>query len=216
MVTVKPTLSEPEKQFASLLCTLIRFANMLTKIKSDAIKHLPNKECIIDSVWRNSVILLFLSIKYPKHIKLIISAHASHRRNNWMTLLDKLSTCNPTDLNILHMYLFQMLLQELISKEKDYKPYWTPVDKEPSEKLLSPIEIVCAGSDSNSSKLSLKKEEEKLPFWIMRVTKVQNRNLQKTYFQLSTSTFTELNLLKTLKIRLKINRKQKKMYLMNG
>jgi len=217
MVTAKQTLSALEKQFESLLCTPIRFANMLTKMKSDAIKHLPDKECIIDSVWKSSVILLVLSIKYPKVRKLIISTHASHQKNNWMTLLDKLTTCNLTDPNIHHMYLFQMLLRELISKEKDYRPYWTPAYKELSEKLLSPIEIDCVGSDLNFSKLSLKKVEEKLPFWTMRETKVQNRNLQKTCFQLSTSTVaskwekevTEPNLLKTLKIKLKINRKQK-------
>jgi hypothetical protein len=41
-----------------------------------------------------------------------------------------------------------MLLQELILKEKDYQPFWNPVYKDLSEKLLLPIEIDYVDSDS--------------------------------------------------------------------
>ena len=113
-----------------------------------------------------------------------------------------------------------MLLLELISKEKDYKPFWTPVYKELSEKLLLPIEIVSADSVSNSLKSSLKKVEGKLPFLTTTEIKVQNKNSLKTYYQLSTSTVankwekevTKPNLLKSLKIKLKTNRNQKNIF----
>jgi hypothetical protein len=113
-----------------------------------------------------------------------------------------------------------MLLQELISKEKDYKPFWTPAYKELSENLLLPIEIGSADSGLNSSKPSLKKAVEKLPFLTTMEIKVQNKNSLKTYFQLSTSIVankwenevTKQNFLKSLKIKLKINRQQKDVF----
>ena len=213
-------LSLPQKQLESLLCTPIHFVNMLITTKLNAIKHLPDKESMIETVWKNSAILLLLSMKIKRIQKLIISTHGFHRKNNWMTFLDKLNTCSPTNLSTLPIYLFQMLLLELISKEKDYKPFWTPAYKELSEKLLLPIEIVSVDSGSNSLNSSLKKVEGKLPFLTTTEIKVQNKNSLKTYFQLSTSTVankwekevTKPNLLKSLKIKLKINRNQKNIF----
>lgn len=44
----------------------MHFVNMLIMTKSNAIKQLPESESTIDKVWRNSAILLLLSIKITK------------------------------------------------------------------------------------------------------------------------------------------------------
>lgn len=59
--------------------------------------------------------------------KIFTSTHEFHRKSNWMTFLGKLNTCSPTNLSTLPVCFFQMLRRELISKEKDYKSFWTPV-----------------------------------------------------------------------------------------
>jgi len=214
----RKTSSPLERLFNSLVSTPIPFGNMLINSKFSAIKHHPDKESIIDHVWKNSVILYWLLLRSPKMRNLIMSTHVFHRKNNWMTFLDKLSSCNKQDLNTLPIYLLRTLLQESISKEKDFKPFWTPAYKELSEKLLLPTEIDFAGLDSNSSNTLSRKTEEKLPSLTMTPIKVQNKNLQRTCFPLSTSTVadkwvnevTPVGQLKVLQIKVKPSLNQKK------
>lgn len=114
------------------------------------------------------------------------------------------------------MLLLQILLQESISNEKAYSPFWTVAYKELSGKLLLPIEIASVGLDLNSS---LKKPEAKSPFSTMMETSLHSKNSLTTYFQLSTSIVvskweseaTKPSLLKSLKIKLKPNYNQRKM-----
>lgn len=199
-------------------CTLILFASMLIKAKLNALKHLPDKEKLIDKVWKHTVLILFLLLKFSKTKKLIFSIQGSPLKNKWTTLLDKLNSSEIETLNTLPMFLLQMLLQELTLKEKASKSFWTPVFQELSENLLLPIETVFADSDMNSLKPLLKKVEEKLPLLTMIPIKLQNKNSQRTYFPLSTSTVVNkwegevipTNLLKSLKIKLKPSVIQKK------
>ncbi len=206
------------KLAGSRVSTKSQFVNMLMRNKYNAMLHLPGIVSTIESVWKSCVLLTFLMFRSNKMRKLILSTHVSHRGNKWMTFLDKLSICSKDDLNTLPMYLLQMSLLESISKEKDYKPYWTPVYKELSENLLSPTEIVYVASDSNSLKLSLQKQEAKLPFLTTTVIKAANKNLPKTCFQLSTSTLADkwenevipTVHLKAVKLKLTPNSAQKK------
>ena len=206
------------KLAGSRVSTKLRFVNMLMRSKSNAISHLPDIVSTIESVWKSCVLLTFLMFRSNKMRKLILSTHASHRGNKWMTLLDKLSICSKDDLNTLPMYLLQTSLLELISKEKDCKPFWTPAYKELSENLLSPTEIACVALDSNSSSLLLQKPEAKLQFLTTTETRVENKNSQKTCFQLSTSTLADkwenevipTEQLKAVKLRLNPNSTQKK------
>ena len=116
------------------------------------------------------------------------------------------------------MYLLQMLLRELTLKEKVSRSFWTPAFQELSVNLLLPIETVSVDSDTNSLNPLLKKVEGKLPLLTMIPIKLQNKNSQKTYFPLSTSTVVNkweeevipTNLLKSLKIKLKPSVIQKK------
>ena len=207
-----------DKLSLSLDCARLRFVNMLTQSKSNALLHLPDKEDTIKHVWSSSAALTFLTLRSNRMRKLILSTHASHRGNNWMTLLDRLNICNNADLNMLPMYLLQMLLLESISREKVCKPYWTPAYKELSEKLLLPIGTECVVSGLNSLNPSLSNPVAKSQFLTMTATKAANRNSQKTSFQLSTSTLADkwakevipTALLKSVKIRLKPSAAQKK------
>ena len=142
----------------------------------------------------------------------------SHQENKWMILLDKLNSLNRTNQNILHILLFQILLQELILKEKGYQPFWTPAYKELSEKLLSPIEIDCAVSDTIYLNTLLQNKAEQLQSSMMTSIKALNKNYQKTCFQLSTSTLVnkwekeviKSKVIKNLKVPLNLNRVQQK------
>ena len=111
------------KLVGSPASTRLRFANMLTRSRYNAMLHLPDIVSTIESVWKSCVLLTFLMFRSSKTRKLILSTHVSHRGNKWTTFLDKLSICSKDDLNTLPMYLLQTLLLELISKGKDCKPF---------------------------------------------------------------------------------------------
>ena len=81
--------------------------------------------------------MVFIIMIKSKKIQLkTLFSVVSLQENKWTIFLDKLNSSNQNILDMLHMNLFQILLQELILKEKDYKPFWTPVYKEISAKLL--------------------------------------------------------------------------------
>ena len=209
-----------------------RFENTLTKIKSNLLKRLPDKEEFIELVWKNLLIYvlplflmkkLLLKSQSPRLLNLqkkqISYMQEFLPKNNWMTLIDKLNSCKTTDLNICNTLLLVIFLQGLTSKEKDFKPFWTPAYKELSEKLLSPIETVSVGSDSNSYNSSLQKVEEQSKLLTVKPINLLNKNSQKTYYQLSTSTVVSKwekevinpnKELKMLKIKLKPSLQQKK------
>lgn len=209
------------KRLASPHFTLKRFENLLTRVRSEAIEHLVEHVDLIEQVWNNTA-TLFQSLNPlqspPSQLQeSIMSMPEFHQENSWTTFHDKLITYEPSAPNTLHIYLFAMLLQELTSKGKDWTLFWTPAHKGLSENLLLPIEIDSVDLVSNSLKVSSKKAAEKLPFLTMKPIKVQSKNSQKTYFQLSTFTAagkwenvaTEANKLKTLSLRLCLTKEQK-------
>ncbi len=206
------------KQLSFLVCHFKPFVNLAILRKFNALKHLPDTEDLINKTWKHFAILVLLMKKYPIIQKLIISTLVSLPKSNWMTFLDKLNTYKKEEPNTLHILLFQILLQELISREKDFKPFWTPVYKALSEKLLLPTEIDYLDLVLNSSNLSLKKQEGQLQFLTMNKINLPNRNLPKTYYQLSTSSVVDKwekevikpDQLKSLKIKIKPNLQQRK------
>ena len=157
--------------------------------------------------------MVFIIMIKSKKIQLkTLFTVVSLQENKWTTFLDKLNSSNQNILDMLHMNLFQILLQELILKEKDYKPFWTPVYKEISAKLLSPIEVDFVDSASICSNLLKNKEVKLLPSTMIS-TKALNNNYQKTCYQLSTSAVVnkwekeviKSNVIKTLKMPLQMN-----------
>lgn len=180
-----------EKQVKFAVLNRKHFVKWLTITKYHAIAHLPDKENLISTLWQNCALLFLVMIKSPTLQKKILSIPEFRLKNKWTTLLDKLSILSLSTLNMEHIILFQILLQELILRDKAWQPYWTPAFKELSETLLSPTEIDYVGLDSTLLNYSLKKVEVLSQSLMMKETKVPNKNLQKTYYQLSTSTVVD-------------------------
>lgn len=120
-----------------------QFVNLAIKRKCNAIKH--HTEAIADLInktWRDCVVMFLMIRKFPKLKSITLSTLGSLPKSNWKTFLDKLNISNNDDQrNTLPIQLFLILVQELISNEKDYKPFWTHAYTELSEMLSSPIEI---------------------------------------------------------------------------
>ena len=93
-----------------------------------------------------------------------------------MTFLDKLVTSSASNHNTLHIHLFQTLLVELTSKEKDYQRFWTPAHKELSEKFWLPRKIVSVDSDLTSSDSLSPNAEAKSSFLTIKEVEVLNKN----------------------------------------
>jgi len=134
-------------------------------------------------------------------------------KNKWTIFLDKLSSSD--DQNMLSMYLLQTLVHELTSKEKAYKPFWTSVYKEISEKLSLPIEIDCADLDLILSNHWSQKQEEKLQYLTIRTQKLASKNSLKTCFPSFTSSPVDktddgVTKLKTVQIKIFPNNIQRK------
>ena len=98
-------------------------------------------------------------------------------------------------------------------KNNDFEPFWKPTYDELTTKLLLPIEI-------DPEIILIKKNDVKKTFVSKKRIKVQDNVLDKTYFQLNESTVVEKwqdevtknNLLKSLKIKLKVNSKQRQTF----
>jgi putative transposase len=98
-------------------------------------------------------------------------------------------------------------------KEKDFIPFWNPAYDELTNKLLLPIEI-------DPKIILIERNDVEKPFTYRTRIKVQDKILDKTYFSLSQSTVvhkwqdenTPDNLLKSLKIKLKVNAKQRQIF----
>ncbi len=148
----------------------------------------PDKEDLVLSLFENSVTLANKLIQ-TKSRKLITYTQESHQKSNLMIWNDKLSSYKPgqTTKTLLTM-LLKILVRELISKEKACKPFWTDAYKELSETLSLPIVIDCQDSGSISSRVLLKKPEGVLRSLKITNSKLQNKNLQKTYSVSSVST----------------------------
>jgi putative transposase len=99
------------------------------------------------------------------------------------------------------------------TQNNDCKPFWKPNYDKLTTKLLLPIEI-------DPKIILIQKEVVKKPFTYKTRIKVQDKFLDKKYFQLNESTVVEKwqdevttdNLLKSLKIKLKVNAKQRQIF----
>lgn len=190
----------------------------LTLRKSQAIKHLPDKEELIEKIFKQCVITCLMMRRSKLARNRIFSILEFPLKNKWVTFLDKLNMLD--DQNILNTYLFKMLVQESILKGKEFQQFWTPVYKELSEKLSSPTAIGSVGLDLISSTYLLKKQVEKSQ--LLKITRLQQArsNSQKTYCPLFTSTLVDKwekgaiplkKGLRTIKIKIYPSEKQKKL-----
>ena len=169
--------------------TVKRLGNCLGKHRSLALKHLPDKEELVEKVFKRClIIMLAMKINKPAREK-IFSMLEFPLKNKWTTFLDKLSTLS--DQNTLGILLFKTLVQELISKEKVCRPFWTPAFKGLSEKLLLHTETDLAVLGSSSSNSLSKKVVEKSPFLTITETNHHMPNCQKISCQSFMSSIVE-------------------------
>lgn len=186
------------------------FVDGLRKAALNFIKLQPGSDFIVLNASKNLLIaFLIMRKKLTSFIVELV------RLNKKMTLIDKSNVLNK---NTLPMKLFLIVVQELISKEKDYNPFWNEQYEELSEKLWLPIKTDCQDLPLTLSNGSLSNEMEKSQYWMKKFTSQQSKNLQKTYSQLCISTHADKwdgddIKLKTLKIRLRISSKQKQILL---
>lgn len=217
-MTRSKNTSLSERHLDLLVSVPRRFVSWLTKIRSNVIRLCLGKESLIRTIWRRCVLLFLLMNKYPVMKNRILSMLGSLQKSKLMTLVDKLNSSKAEDLNILHIHLLQILVQESILEEKACQKYWTPAYKEMSERLLLPIKTDSLGSDLTSSTSLYPKQVEESQSLTVRRISLQNKNCQKTYYQLFTSTVVnkwekevtkETTVTKSLKIKLKLSPEQK-------
>ena len=111
-------------------------------------------------------------------------------KSNWTIFIDKLNTSD--DQNMLVIILFKTLVQESISKENEFKPFWKTVYKELSEKLWLPTKTDFPDLDTILSKASSLKQVEKLPCLTKKtIVFPENKNFLKTYYLSSTSSIVD-------------------------
>lgn len=162
-----------------------QLGNWLTRHKLTALKHLPDKEELIKSVFKNCVILIFMMKNSKLARNKIFSMLESPQKSNWMIFLDKLNIS--LNQNTLTTLLFKTLVQELTLKEKVSKPFWTPAYKELSEKLLLPTVTVSQDLDLISSNALLQKQAENSQSWSLKKISPTKMNSQKISYPLSIS-----------------------------
>ncbi len=211
----KSNLSPLEKLLPLQVWTLRRSGNWLTKHLSFAIEHLPDKEELIYKVFKNCVVVLLLLKRSKLFQRKISYTLESLPKSKWTTFLDNLNFLK--DQNTLTIELLQILLQELISKEKAYQPFWTPAYKALSERLLLPTEIDSQGLDTNLLSSWSQRQEEQSPSFKKMKTEHVNRNLQMTFSPSSMSSLVgkwekeaiPIEKIKTLRIKIYPTSRQK-------
>ena len=174
----KKCLFQLEKLFELQDWKLKRLGRWLTKHLSHAIEHLPDKEGSIFKVFKHLLATILLIKKSKLFKNKILSMLESLPKSKWTTFLDNLNSSN--NLNTLHIQLLQILLQESISREKAYQPFWTPAYKTVSETLLLPIGTDYVGLDLTSSTCWSQRQVEESSFLKILTTKHQSKSSQKT------------------------------------
>ena len=173
-MTRKKPSSPLEKLLDLQVLTLKPLGRWLTQHLSHATEHLPDKEGSIYRVFKRLLATILLIKKSKLFRERTSSMLGSLPKSKWTTFLDNLSSSE--NLNTLHIQLLQILLQELISREKAYQPFWTPAFKDVSETLLLPTGTDFAGLDSiSSTNWSQKQVEESLSLKVL-TTKLLNKS----------------------------------------
>lgn len=196
--------------------TVKRSARWLTTHLSYAIVHLPDKEELIFQVFKQCVIMLLLIKRSQKFRNKIFCMLECPQKSSWTIFLGKLTSSK--DQSMLNILLLRILVQELISREKEFQPFWTPAYKEISEKLLLPTKTDSVDSDLNLSKCWLQRQEVRSRFLKIHTTEHVNKNSPTTFFPSSMSFHVDkwaneampIADLKTVKIKLYPTKNQKK------
>jgi hypothetical protein len=92
-------------------CNTLLIAAMIST-RNKAIKLMTNKEIVINNIWKKTLILLLM---YRKFIHLLTTTRSNHlciAKNNWTSILQKISSNEENNENTIPSLLFQLLLFE--------------------------------------------------------------------------------------------------------
>lgn len=217
-MNAKTISSQFEKLLSSQGLQLLRSVRWLTRALSHATEHHPTKEGLVYVVFKRLLAVLYLSKRSNLFKNRISSTLVSLPKSSWTTFLDRLGS-SFLDQSTLHIQLLQTLLQESISRERAFRPFWTPAYKSASETLLLPTGIDFVGLDSTLLTNWSPRQEEGSSSLRALSTTLQNRSLQKTFSPSFTSSLADrwergampAVSLKTRRIRIYPTPKQKKL-----
>ena len=204
---------EPKKHVKSQALPPALLLDGLRKTKYVFFRLHPDKEDIINTTYTKLQAWTYLRIfKMKKTGKPISVTVESLPKNKEKTLLDKKIFLEKNTLTTL---LYQMSVQELIGKEKDFLPFWNEQCKEISRKSWLPTEIDSVDLHLNSSNLSSEKTTLNSSSLTIKKTH-QNPNPTQENSQmisslLSMSSQLETSVkedIRTVKIRIYPNKKQ--------
>lgn len=167
---MKNLLANKKPVFFSVLIHQ-RLEDGIKKIKSKLLELHPTIEDIISLLMFKIKILFLIYIRQNQFV--IVE---SHQKNNLMILIDKFHTLKQ---NIQLMILYQMLVPELILKEKVCVPFWNKSVKEMSMKLSLPTKTDCVDSDLTLLNGSVNYTTQKLWFSTKQIIP-RNKNCLKT------------------------------------
>lgn len=167
------------------------FENFTKKAFSRAIRLHPDKGDLIANIFNSSVISLH-SMKKDQPKKLTSFTQESHLKSNLMILNDRLNSYkHGQETKSLTTLLLKILGRELISREKDSKPFWTEAYKDLSEMLWLPTKTDCQDLPSTSLKKSSPKQAGPSQSLVIQETLHPNKNLPKISSALSISTLVD-------------------------
>ena len=216
--TLQPTLYQQGKQRNLLEYPLVLFANGLMKVKSDIIKRHRDKTNSIEKACLNLLVAYLLQYKRKNllgqrtsfMLELVPKSKIQISKTKW----------NNSSQDTLTIQLLQMLGLELTSKERDLRPFWDQSCNIKSSQLslLTKTDYAALGMTLQNGSLNI--TEQNSSYWMKKLTCTipPNRNLQKTFSVLSTSTLankwasddTEREIKTSRKIRLLPTTEQKK------
>ena len=160
---------------------LKQLGRWLTKHLLHATEHHPDRGESTYKVFKHLLATVFLLNRSSLFRSKISSMLGSLRKSKWTTFLDSLSSSE--NLNTLHIPLLQILLQESISREKAFQPFWNPAYKNVSEMLSLPTGTDFAGLDSTSSTCWSQKQVAGSSCLKILTTEHLNKSSQKTFSQ---------------------------------
>ena len=199
---------EPKKHVKSQVLPPALLLDGLRKTKYAFFRLHPDKEDIINTTYTKLLAWIYLRIFRMKNTGKTISVTVESLPKDKTTLLDKKIF---SEKNTLITRLYQISVQELIGKEKDFLPFWNEQCKEISRKSWLPTEIDSVDLHLNSSNLFSEKTTLNSSSLTIKKTHQnpnpiqENSSLLSTDYQMDTSVKEDI---RTVKIRIYPNKKQ--------
>jgi len=170
---------DPRMLKESLKYLIVHYYTGVSKEKSLLLKQKEDTEDTLKVTSYNYVDQIMILNKIQSFLIVTVESHLENKKKIWK---DKYLSLQA---NILTTSLYQIVDQDLTSKEKDLKPLSPKHSKEISKKLWLPTKTDCVVSVLNSSKASSKNTVMGKSWFSIKEKLPQKKNLLMTSFQLS-------------------------------